>query len=211
MTVASENRTAVPEPLSARQEQILDAAEACFVRNGFHRSTMQDLAREARMSAPNIYRYFASKEAVLMGMALRERQRGRERIERFEKLGDRRAGMMSVIEHYHLGIPRQAAVLRLELWSESTRNPEIAEIIQERETNSAAWFVHTLGSLATSPKCDPNALFEAISALLKGVVINKAILVDYDATPAVAQLQSLIDAGLAGHLPTAETRDGHVN
>ncbi|WP_244513793.1 TetR family transcriptional regulator [Methylobacterium sp. UNC378MF] len=28
----------------------LDDAEACFTRNGFHRTTMQDLAREAAMS-----------------------------------------------------------------------------------------------------------------------------------------------------------------
>ena len=54
---------------AARREQILDAAEACFVRNGFHRTTMSDLAREAAMSPGNFYRYFASKEYIVLEMA----------------------------------------------------------------------------------------------------------------------------------------------
>jgi TetR/AcrR family transcriptional regulator, repressor for uid operon len=45
-----------------RRTRILDAAETCFVRSGFHRTTMQDVAAEAGMSAGNLYRYFPSKE-----------------------------------------------------------------------------------------------------------------------------------------------------
>lgn len=55
----------VRDAQAARREQILDAAEACFVRNGFHRTTMADLAREAAMSQGNFYRYFASKEDIV--------------------------------------------------------------------------------------------------------------------------------------------------
>lgn len=179
----------------------MDAAETCFVRNGFHRSTMQDLAREAEMSSPNIYRYFESKEAVLLAMAERERQRAKERIEAFERSGDRRAALMSIIDYYHLDIPRGAAVLRVELWSEATRNPAVAAIIQERELNGGAWFVGVLSELAASPKCDPHALYEAIAALLKGIVVNRAVLPDYDPMPAVKQLHAVIEAGLAGKLP----------
>ena len=51
------------EPVMDRRARILDAAERCFVRSGFHRTTMQDVAAEAGMSPGNLYRYFASKEA----------------------------------------------------------------------------------------------------------------------------------------------------
>ncbi|MGE8131854.1 TetR/AcrR family transcriptional regulator [Methylobacterium sp. NPDC080182] len=203
MNAFAQTAIKAPDVLSVRQEQILDAAEACFVRNGFHRSSMQDLAREARMSAPNIYRYFDSKEAVLLGMAERERRRGRERIEGFERVGDKRAALMSVIEHYHLTIPREAAILRVELWSEATRNPPIAAILQERETLGRAWMVGILSAIATSPNCDAEGLCDAIAAQLKGVVVSRAFLPDYDPTPAVAQLHALIEAGLAGRIAEA--------
>ena len=35
---------------AGRRARILDAAERCFVRAGFHRTTMQDVAAEAAMS-----------------------------------------------------------------------------------------------------------------------------------------------------------------
>ena len=39
------------EHLDARRRQIVDAAIVCFVRKGFHRATMQDICREAGLSA----------------------------------------------------------------------------------------------------------------------------------------------------------------
>lgn len=202
-----------PKPSQAftvRQEGILDAAETCFVRNGFHRSTMQDIAREASMSSPNIYRYFVSKEAVLLAMAERERRRAADRIAQFEEAGNKRAALFSTIAYYHLEIPREAAVLRVELWSEATRNPEIEAILREREEQSSTWFIAALAALATSPDCDPVALYGAISALLKGIIVNKAVFPAFDINPALAQLYALLEAGLAGRLPVQACRDSSV-
>jgi AcrR family transcriptional regulator len=42
--------------LDARRRQILDAAAACFAQQGFHRTTMQDVVRRARLSPGAIYR-----------------------------------------------------------------------------------------------------------------------------------------------------------
>jgi TetR/AcrR family transcriptional repressor of uid operon len=193
---------------SARRERILDAAKACFVRDGFHRTTMQDLAREAAMSAGNIYRYFDSKEAVVLGLAERERDRGTAALlASLEGLDDPRALLLGVITQYYMAISRETAVLRVDLWAEATRNPVIADMLRRFEEDGRVWFVHTLASIATSPDCDPQALFAAMDALMRGAVVHRALTPDYDPAPVTLQLQALMDLGLAGRLPTTTSPD----
>ena len=114
----------------------MDAAETCFVRNGFHRSTMQDLAREAEMSSPNIYRYFESKEAVVRGLAERDRERGTVLVAEMELAGDRRGALLRILGRYFTEITREAAILRIDLWSEATRNPDIAALVESGEAEA---------------------------------------------------------------------------
>src|ERR1041384_4309671 len=56
-----------------RRLEILAAAQRCFVRAGFHGASMQDICAEAGMSPGNLYRYFPSKEALIAGIAERDR------------------------------------------------------------------------------------------------------------------------------------------
>ena len=56
-----------------RRDEILAAAQRCFVRSGFHGASMQDICAEAGMSPGNLYRYFPSKEALVAGIAERDR------------------------------------------------------------------------------------------------------------------------------------------
>jgi AcrR family transcriptional regulator len=49
----------------ARPAEILDAALELFVQQGFERTRIEDIARRAGVTGGVIYRYFASKEAVL--------------------------------------------------------------------------------------------------------------------------------------------------
>ena len=51
--------------LEARHQQILNAAGACFSRQGFHQTSMQDICREAELSPGAVYRYFSSKEDII--------------------------------------------------------------------------------------------------------------------------------------------------
>ncbi len=66
--------------LLARRNQILDAAWAVFARQGYHGSTVQDIAAEAGISAGAIYRYFPGKEAVLKAIVDRNTQRYSELV-----------------------------------------------------------------------------------------------------------------------------------
>jgi TetR/AcrR family transcriptional regulator, transcriptional repressor of aconitase len=61
--------------VEARRNQILDAAWGCFARHGYHQTTMQDIATDAGISAGAIYRYYASKEAVLAAITERNTER----------------------------------------------------------------------------------------------------------------------------------------
>jgi AcrR family transcriptional regulator len=56
----------VPEAyLEARAAEIRDAAMRVFVRRGVEGATMQEIAREAGLSAGAIYRYYAGKDELL--------------------------------------------------------------------------------------------------------------------------------------------------
>ncbi len=61
--------------VEARRNQILDAAWSCFAKRGYHQTTMQDIATDAGISAGAIYRYYASKEAVLASITERNTER----------------------------------------------------------------------------------------------------------------------------------------
>lgn len=55
----------------SREAQILDAAEAVFIRFGPRRTTMEDIADEVDISRPAIYQYFRNKRELLRSVVER--------------------------------------------------------------------------------------------------------------------------------------------
>lgn len=53
-------------------EAILEAAVRCFARTGIERTRVEEIAREAGIVRPNVYRYFASKDAIVHEVVLRQ-------------------------------------------------------------------------------------------------------------------------------------------
>lgn len=58
-----------PERREAKRGEIIAAARRCFSRDGFHQTSMPEIAAEAGVSAGAPYRYFASKEEVILAIA----------------------------------------------------------------------------------------------------------------------------------------------
>lgn len=52
-----------------RRQQILDAARRCFIRKGFHQSSMADVFAESGLSAGAVYRYFRGKDEIIAAIA----------------------------------------------------------------------------------------------------------------------------------------------
>ena len=122
-----------------RRARILDAAERCFARTGFHRTTMQDICKDAGISPGALYIWFSSKEALIAGISARNRD---EVLASFSALADSQdfaAGMAQVMQTCILDQPQHKSVLCLEIGAEATRNPAVAETLARfDETVSAA-------------------------------------------------------------------------
>src|SRR3954467_3629050 len=58
------------EHVDARRRQILSGALRCFAREGFYRTTMQDIFREAGLSPGAVYSYFKGKDELIAAITL---------------------------------------------------------------------------------------------------------------------------------------------
>jgi len=57
-----------PDVSEERRAQIIEAAMAVFAREGFPRSRMDDIAKEAGLSKGALYWYFKSKDAIIIAL-----------------------------------------------------------------------------------------------------------------------------------------------
>ena len=190
------------EPSSEKHTQILDAAERRFSRAGFHRTTMQDVAAEAGMSPGNLYRYFASKDALVIGLCERDRAtlghefsslyQGADFLAAFHNLG---------CKHFAAGRVDKAK-LGLEIWAEASRNAAISTVQADFHHTLAEMFVAALEKAkaegAVHPDVDCKSAASVILKLGDGLSVRRATAADFDADREVAEVFAVIGALLGG-------------
>jgi AcrR family transcriptional regulator len=113
---------------SDRRTAILDAAQRCFVKFGFHQASMQAICAEAGMSPGNIYRYFPSKEAIIAAIAERDMAQAGVDFAAVQEAPDFFTGFAKLGRQYIVERPVEELGLCAEIRAESLRNPEITRI-----------------------------------------------------------------------------------
>lgn len=82
-------------------ERVLRAAYACFDCKGIARTTIEDISREAGISRPTLYKYFAGKEAILDEISRREtfavNAEVRRNLVRHEEFADFLTGVLLLV------------------------------------------------------------------------------------------------------------------
>jgi AcrR family transcriptional regulator len=157
--------------LAARRRQILDAAAACFARDGFHRTSMQDIVRESGISAGLVYRYFTGKDDVIAAIVTEWHD------QRQAFLGDdpdQAAG--AYLEYLRsVGDPDAAGRLRLgvQVWAEALRSPEILALSRRNVDDPRAAVAALLGD-GLPAGLDPDALARVLIAIYQGLVLQTA-------------------------------------
>ncbi|NUP26678.1 MAG: TetR/AcrR family transcriptional regulator [Nocardia sp.] len=200
------------EHLERRRQQILDAARICFVRKGFHQTSMQDVFTESGLSAGAVYRYFKSKDELVIALAS-------------TAAGDIRAQMTAVIDSDPLPTPAEL-VGQMTDWISAQSGPEgrirlapqawsLALIDEDaaapvRQTlagirgmwRAYAERMRTAGWLP--PDADLDAVAAALFGLLPGFVLQHLILGDPVREEYLRGVETLFPYGTPGTRPRHE-------
>ena len=122
-----------PEELESRHREIVDAARRCFLRNGFHQTTTDDICREASITPGGLYHYFRGKEDVITAVI---KASAEEAVARLSELAEDSANTRSSIRALAGSFTdsmRDSEIdsltrLDVDVWAESLRNEKLAEI-----------------------------------------------------------------------------------
>jgi AcrR family transcriptional regulator len=200
-----------PAIQQARRDHILNAAEVCFARAGFHRTTVQDICREAAISPGALYVYFDSKEALIAGICERERAAFGERLATLADAPDFLQALQELGEHYFVHQPLYKSQICLEIGLESTRNARVGEIHRGTDEFIGAGFERLFQRMQDegriAPELDIPTLARVLSVIGDGLFWRRVVDPTFDGRTLVpAALQAL--AGLLKPAPPAR-KDRH--
>src|SRR5262245_24556123 len=175
----------------ARPRQAVNPPMRCFAREGFHRTTMQDIFREAELSPGAVYSYFTGKDEIVRGIIVDLMGfLGETAAALSDPLPDgrlRRPGeaLAELVEGYQgiqLGTFDDLARLLPHLIGEQQRDPELNAAVQTGLERVRAGYeklaraAQEHGELNT--EIDPVHIGRLLIALVQGLLIQYAVDVD---------------------------------
>lgn len=188
------------EHLDNRRQQILDAATRCFVTNGFHATSMQDVFAEANLSAGAVYRYFRGKEEIIGAIAMSAMSTvagafaEAASADPLPPLPDLMAGVFKAVEK--MDAEHGTGRMVIQVWAEALRSPGLAEQITSRirvtgaEITKVVELYQERGMIAADAPAEHVA--RTIIALLPGFIVQRALLGDVTAETFRDGLRALV-------------------
>jgi AcrR family transcriptional regulator len=195
--------------VTARREQILDAARRCFARKGFHQTTTDDICREAEISPGSLYGYFGSKEEIIRAMGEEHRRAYRPFLDNLANRDDRLKAIHELAYYAYSQLEKPDApeifALDIELYAEALRNDEIRDLmrgsLEEYRAAMAAAVRNAQRRGEISESLDPDSVAQVGLSFFLGFVLQKALDPDLDVWKYVEVTEALVDgtAVLAAH------------
>jgi AcrR family transcriptional regulator len=188
------------KPASQRQrrEHILEAAERCFARAGFHRTTMHDICKEAGVSPGALYIYFDSKEALIAGIAERDRAEFQRRFAGLATAPDLIKALEQMAGQYFLDEPAHKRLMCIEIGLEATRNPRVGEIYRAVDSEVHSSFEALFQRLADegriAPRLDIPTLANVFATIGDGLFWRRATDPGFDGKAVLPAVLAVIES-----------------
>jgi AcrR family transcriptional regulator len=195
--------------LEERKGEIIDAAEACFLRRGFHQTTMQDICKESGLSPGAIYRYFNSKDGIIAAVIGRSTERQAALIDDARASYSQAVRALEVIGEQFFGQlekddMERVAAMEVEVWEEALRNSGL-RATHRRQFRLLSKALAELFRLAVeqagikSPTTKPRGLAHLALALFHGLLLYRALYpAEVNVREVLETLTMLLRARLSG-------------
>jgi AcrR family transcriptional regulator len=193
------------EHLAARRQQILDAARRCFVTNGFHATSMQQVISEAGLSVGAVYRYFPSKSDLIAGIA---EQMAADIMGQLRSIADAPERSLVDVMDGAVGIvdantgPDGALPIAVQVWAEAQRDPILRALVRRVYSQIVEVWMRiaeraiTRGELPAG--ADPGAVGPALAALVTGYGLLKLLTGTVDLDRYRAGVRTILDSPPTG-------------
>lgn len=160
-----------------RREEILAAAARVFKRKGFHAARTEDICAEAGMSSGSVFRYFSSKQEIILAIATREYEFYRAIIRNISS----KEGLiwLSQLDAAGLGtlLAPSDSGLGIDSWLELHRDPEWHERLLPSELEIRGLLAERLAEGQREgwvvPTVDCHGMAYLLCALFDGLMIDQ--------------------------------------
>lgn len=163
-----------------RREQILGAAMVCFAKRGFHQTSMHHIAEAAGISVGLIYRYFASKEAVIGALAEEHKTELAQLLERARSAPTLLESLEILLTaHCCENQPQMHSAFVVDLFAEAGRNPAMATLVRDVLEAGAAGITEVIArapEMRDAPHgLQPRDITELIIAASHGAIMRDVL------------------------------------
>lgn len=167
--------------LTARSNEIVDAASACFLRKGFHQTTMQDICAEGELSPGAIYRYFSSKNELMKAVIERNTERWAQVMEDAQGMSPEAGEVLWAIGQYffqRFDEPDFEQRVGMEIASRPVilRDPELLKTMRAQQQTIRAVLTRLVrAQYGPDSQINAEALVNLFIAIYVGLEQNKLI------------------------------------
>jgi len=168
-----------------RRRFIETAAFACFARDGFQATSMEDIVAATGLSAPAVYRYIGSKEELIVSAAVesvRQVDRAMAALLDLDPVPGPTAALGVMMHQFDLRTAElgfDVGGLVVASWSEAARRVEVrtaaAEVRADFRTTLIRLAQAWLDNGQIPPGSDPAKAALAVSYLLPGILVERQL------------------------------------
>jgi AcrR family transcriptional regulator len=185
-----------------RRAEILEAAESCFARLGFHRATMRDVIAEASLSAGCVYKHFQSKHEIIAAIAADRHASELDILSEAQAAQDPIAALQLISRRFIQQLANRTGMksraVGVQTWAEALHDDEVLRHVRKGIEQPLAKISALMARAQKEERLvtsvDPDALARASIALFHGFVLQKL----WDPKVSLEPYLAALDALLAG-------------